>query len=91
MVGSSIMLTVREPARMLLEPPNSLTKVIMPNSPYTMDGTPLRISMAERMSRMSGLSRRAYSFRNTAVMMPTGTAMSRLRPTAYSVVMMAGR
>ena len=32
-VGISMMLTVRDPAMILLEPPNTFTKVIMPNKP----------------------------------------------------------
>ena len=45
-VGRSIIATVKEPDIIDDEPPSTLTKVINPKSPYTMDGTPPRIFMA---------------------------------------------
>ena len=85
------MLMVSEPERIEPEPPKSGTNAIMPKSPYTMDGTPAKISMAERMMRTRMLPRLAYSLRNIAVIMPTGTAKIRLIATAYNVVIMAGK
>lgn len=79
---------VRLPATIDTVCPNHTTNVTMPNKPYTMEGMPLKISMEERMTRTSLLPFLVYSLRYTAVAMPSGTAIIKLRNTTMSVVTM---
>ena len=81
---------VRLPASIDCLPPNHATNVTIPNSAYTIDGTPLRISIAERISLTILLPFFAYSLRNTAVKTPIGMAITRLIATVISVATIDG-
>ena len=55
-----------------------------------MDGTPESISIAVRMILTRILFFFVYSLRNTAVIIPTGTAITKLKATAISVETILG-
>ena len=61
-----------------------------PNSPNTIDGTPARLLIAPRITRVTADCDRAYSFKYTAVVTPTGTTQSVINTTNANVPKIIG-
>ena len=70
--------------------PNVSTKKSSPNRPYTIDGIPDRVSVVSLISPNSLLPLLAYSTRNIAANIPSGTAITSEIRVIISVFIRAG-
>src|SRR5580765_2833375 len=61
-----------------------------PNNPNTIEGTPARLLMAPRITRVTGEPLRAYSVRYSAVITPTGTTQIVINTTSAAVPKIIG-
>ena len=88
-VGSTMIISVSEPARMPCLSPNICVKNSIPTRPKIIDGMPVSVSTAKPMAFEMRLFD-AYSVRYTAAPTPSGTTMIMTRTIRYRVFRMFG-
>jgi len=75
--GNTIIATVSTPDKIDVLKPSIVTKNIIPNNPYIMEGIPAKVSTAKRITFTALFPLLAYSVRYMAQNTPTGTANKR--------------
>ncbi len=89
MSGKTSSASVHAPASRQRPNCSKVTNKASPNSPYTTEGTPARLTIAKRIS-LTSLPARAYSLRYTAAATPTGTEIRAVSVTRAVVPTIAG-